>query len=194
VLFAPSTTPPVDDPALQFVTGGRTVDFTVPQEETTARFGDQLTSPPLQLGTVAGEITLQLTLRRNGRDVTPDPAPTAAIVLPAAAPTITDLNVTRTSTGLNMVIRGYSTNRTMQSGLIQFTARPGSNINGSLNFTVDLASVFTTWYSQEASFPHGSRFQLTIPVTISGDPADITGVTVRLRNQQGESNSASATF
>ena len=82
----------------------------------------------------------------------------------------------------------------MQSAVLEFTARPGANVSGQLNFTVDLASAFTTWYSQEASFEHGSRFQLTIPVTINGDTGDITGVTVRLRNQQGESSPLSATF
>jgi hypothetical protein len=59
---------------------------------------------------------------------------------------------------------------------------------------VDLAPVLTRWYGSEGSREHGSRFRLTIPVTISGDAADITGLSIRLRNQIGDSNSLSAEF
>lgn len=194
VHFVPSTDPPVDDPAVQFVSGGRSVPFRVPAGETAALFGEALESPALQVGTVAGEIVLELALRRDGVDVTPSPAPSATIVMPATAPTLSDVAVTRTATGLNVVVRGFSTGRAMQSATLEFTARPGANISGALSFTVQLASAFTAWYSQEASFEHGSRFQLTIPVNITGDTSEITGLTIRLRNAEGESGPATATF
>jgi len=192
--FTPSTNPPVDDPAIQFVSGGRVTTFRIPAGQTAAMFGSSPQSPALQMGTVAGEIRLALRLVRNGVDVTPSPAPSTNITLPTSAPVISDLRVTRTTTGLSIVVRGYSNARSMQSASLQFAARAGSNITGSLQFTVDLASVFTTWYGQTESFPHGSRFQLTIPANITGDTADINGLTIRLRNAQGESAAASATF
>jgi hypothetical protein len=110
------------------------------------------------------------------------------------APTLTNLAVTRTQTGLTVVVRGFSTPRNMNTATLNFTSRPGSNVTSGVSFNVNLASAFTTWYGSTASSPFGSQFQLTIPVTISGDPAEIIGLSVVLNNAVGASNSLNATF
>ncbi len=191
--FAPSVTPPVDDPAAQFVSGGRRVSFQIPAGQTSARFGE--TEQALfQTGTVAGTITIRAQLLVSGADATPTPPPTSTVVLPPLAPTLTNLSATRTSSGLNVVVRGYSTPRNMTSATVNFTARAGSNITSGLSFTVNLTPAFTTWYTSNSSNAFGSLFQLTLPVTISGDPTEITGLSIALSNSVGASNSLSATF
>ncbi len=192
--FAPSATPGSDDPAIQFVSGGRTANFQIPAGTTAGLFGGNPNSPGIQTGTVAGEIRITAALRRDGFDVTPTPAPTEIIVIPAVAPTISDLSATRNANGLSIVVRGFSTPRNMTSATVTFTPRAGATVSGPLTFTVDLAAAFTAWYSSAASAQHGSRFQLTIPVTLSGESADITGVSVQLRNSIGQSNLLSTTF
>ncbi len=191
--FAPSVTPAVDDPAAQFLSGGRQVSFQIPAGQTSARFGE--TDQALfQTGTVAGTITIRAQLRVAGADATPTPPPTSTVVLPPLAPTLTNLTVTRTGTGLNVVVRGFSTPRNMTSATLNFTARAGSNVTSGLSFTVNLAPSFTTWYTSSTSATFGSLFQLTLPVTISGDSTEITGLSIALSNSVGASNSLSATF
>lgn len=191
--FASSVTPNVDDPAIQFTSGGRQRTFQIPSGQTSARFGEA-DRAAFQTGTVAGTITLRAQLRVNGADATPTPPPTSTVVLPPVAPTLTNLAVTRTPTGLTVVVRGFSTPRNMNTATLNFTSRPGSNITSGVSFTVNLASAFTTWYGSTASAPYGSQFQLTIPITISGDPAEITGLAVVLNNSVGASSSLNATF
>ena len=191
--FAPSVTPAVDDPATQFVSGGRQSNFQILAGQTSARFGESERAL-FQTGTVAGTITLRAQLRIDGADVTPSPAPTSTIVLPPLAPTLTSLAVTRTGTGLNVVVRGFSTPRNMTSATMNFTARAGSNITSGLSFSVDLAAAFTTWNTSGPSANFGSQFQLTLPVAISGDSTEITGLSIALSNSVGGSNSLSATF
>ncbi|MCC7340212.1 MAG: putative Ig domain-containing protein [Bryobacterales bacterium] len=191
--FAPSVTPAVDDPAAQFVTGGRQVSFQIPSGQTSARFGGA-EQALFQTGTVAGTITIRAQLRLGSADATPTPPPTSTVVLPPLAPTLTSLAVTRTGTGLNVVVRGYSTPRNMTSATLNFTSRAGSNVTSGLSFTVNLAPAFTTWYTSSPSTAFGSQFQLTLPVTISGDATEITGLSIALSNSVGGSNSLSATF
>ena len=81
--FASNATIPVVDPAIQFASGGTTMNFTVPPNSTTL--------PPLMLqtGTVAGVITLKVTsLTAAGVDVTPTTGTTATITVAKAAPVI----------------------------------------------------------------------------------------------------------
>src|SRR5205823_6180639 len=47
-----------DDPAIQFASGGRTVNFTISANSTRAQFISNATSMPLQIGTTAGTIVI----------------------------------------------------------------------------------------------------------------------------------------
>lgn len=191
--FTPSVTPPVDDPAIVFLNGQRQRSFRIPAGQGSALF-DDATKALFQTGTVAGSIVIHAQLQAGGADATPTPPPTSTIVLPPVAPTLTSLTVTRTGSGLNLVARGYSTPRNMTSAALTFTARPGSNITTGLSFTVNLSPAFTTWYGSQASAAFGSQFQLTLPISITGDASEITGVSMVLNNSIGASNSMSATF
>ena len=66
--FAADAEIAIDDAAIQFPTGGRTVNFTIPAGSTTAVFSTSQMA--LQTGTVAGTITLNLSLQSATGEVT----------------------------------------------------------------------------------------------------------------------------
>src|SRR5262249_29079869 len=70
---------PVDDPAIQFSTGGRTVTFTIPANSTEARFASASDPAPLafQTGTVAGTLKFSgsFTAAAGGGAAFPPPRP-----------------------------------------------------------------------------------------------------------------------
>lgn len=186
--FTPASGP--DDPAVQFSSGGRSQTFTIPAGSLTATlpagFG-------FQTGTVAGTITIALRLTVAGNDVTPRPAPTQTITIDRAAPVIQDVTVTRTGTGLDITVTGFSTAREVSQAVLKFATASGANVP-TVDFNVTLSPVFTAWYQSAQSAPFGSQFKLTIPVGITGTATQITGVTVTLNNTVGSSPSVSKTF
>ncbi|MFB3828392.1 MAG: beta strand repeat-containing protein [Bryobacteraceae bacterium] len=177
-----------DDPAVQFSTGGRTATFTVPAGSTTANFS--VPNLGLQTGTVAGTITLTVSLNAGGTDVTPSPAPTRVIRINPSAPTLSDLRITRTATGFEVQLTGFSTTREVTQAVFRFTAAAGANLQ-TTEVTINVEQLFSSWFSGAASAVHGGRFTFTQPFTISGDTAAITSISVTLVSRQGNSNSLS---
>ncbi|MCC7340360.1 MAG: putative Ig domain-containing protein [Bryobacterales bacterium] len=188
-----SGTPPIDDPAVQFIGGGRTASFTIAAGQTSATFGSS-PSARFQTGTTAATLIFTATFQRAGQDATPSPAPRATLTIPVTPPTLTDLNVTRNASALTVVVRGFAPERNITTAVLEFTRRPGAPGANPERFDVNVAQAFQQWFGSAASQPFGSQFRLTIPVTLTGDPADITGVTVRLTGPSGTGNSLSATF
>ncbi len=191
--LASNGTPPVDDPAVQFIGGGRTASFRIAAGQTSATFGSS-PSARFQTGTTAATLVFTATFARAGVDATPNPAPRATLTIPVTPPTLTDLNVTRSATNLTVVVRGFATERNITTAVLEFARRAGAPGNNPERFDVNVAQVFQAWFAGAASQPFGSQFRLTIPVTLTGDPADITGVTVRLTGPSGTGNSLTATF
>ena len=180
----------VDDPAIQFSTGGRTVSFTVAPGTTAAVFPNAQIS--MATGTVAGTITLTLHFAAGGEDVTPTPAPARVIQLPAQAPVITTVTAHHTTSGIEVDVTGLSNTRDMVSAAFQFQAAPGTTLqNAQATITAD--QLFATWFNDGGSDAFGSQFTYTQPFTISGNLNGVTGVSVTLTNKQGASSSASGT-
>ena len=186
--FAPDRGP--DDPAVQFANGSRRIPFTVPAGQRTANF----TAPPaLQTGTVAGLITLTSHYRAEGQDVTPTPPPTQTLRILPAAPVLTRLDLVRTATGFELVVFGYSTPRE----ITRATVRLSPSFDGALaasEFTIDLNSIFTTWYNSTTSVPFGSQFRLSLPFNLTGNATDIGSAAVTLTNSLGTSNTLTTNF
>jgi hypothetical protein len=187
--FAPNAANNADDPAIQFSTGGRSVSFTIPAGQTQAVFpgGDV----GLQTGTTAGTITLTTALNAGGSTVTCNCPLTQTIVIPRTAPSITGLRVTRTATGFNVVVTGFSTTREVTQGVFRFA---GSGTLQTTELTVPLTATFNTWFQSAASSGFGGQFSLTIPFTIQGDTSTVNSVTVTLTNAAGNSQPLTATF
>jgi hypothetical protein len=176
----------VDDPAIQFSTGGRTVQVTIPAGTTV--------SPDVTFstGTIAGTITLALSFQAGDQNVTPEPAPTTVVQLPAAAPVITSVTATRNTSGLEVDVTGFSNTRDMTSATFKFQASSGTNLQTSQVTISTAGQLFATWFSDPTSTQYGSRFTFAQQFTISGNMTGITGVSVSLTNKQGTSNAVSA--
>ena len=175
----------VDDPAIQFSGGGRTAQVTIPAGTTASP------SVSFSTGTVAGTITLTLACQAGGQDVTPTPAPTRVIQIPAAAPVITAVTAHNTSSGLEVDVTGFSNTRDMASANFQFQAAAGTNLQTAQS-TITADQLFATWFSDPTSQQYGSRFTFAQQFTISGNMTGISGVTVTLTNKQGTSNAVTA--
>lgn len=181
----------VDDPAIQFATGGRRIVFNIPAGSTQAVFNANAAG--IQTGTVAGTITLTAQLTAAGTNVTPSPAPTQTVRIARAAPVISTVRATRTATGFDVAITGFSTPREVASATIRLTTTGA--VQGT-EFTVNIAQAMAQWYQSAPSVPFGSLFTLTIPFTVQTGTAGgtVSGVSVTLTNAVGTSAAASATF
>jgi hypothetical protein len=173
------------DPAVQFSTGGTTLSFTQPANSTT--------TPAIQIqtGTLAATITVTLTLESGGQDVTPSGLQPVVIEVPATAPVITGVTLTRSGSTLTVTVQGYSSTRDMSSAVFNFTAASGDTIN-TPELTVDLGTEFSTWYAEANSIQFGSAFAYTQTFDVSNDASNIGSVSVTLSNSVGSSNTVSA--
>jgi hypothetical protein len=189
--FASNATVPVDDPAIQFPSGGSTPCTTSPCRTFTFSVPANTTAfPALQIstGTVAGTITLSVTLTAAGVNVTPSSGATASIVIAKSAPVILagKVNLVHANGYLEVDITGFSTTRDMTQAVFQLNPAPGGSFTSS-TITVPLSSLFTTWYQSAASATFGSQFTFTQPFTVIGDTNQIQSVTVTLTNSAGTS-------
>ena len=176
----------VDDPAIQFSTGGRTLNFTVPAGTTTTP------QVALQTGTVAGTITVTLTLTAGGVDVTPEGLAPITLVIAASAPVITSVTFTSSSNGLiTVVVSGFSNTRDMEQAEFVFTGTDASHLNSS-KVEVPVTGLFGPWYSSSASDQYGSEFTYTQNFQLSKPDAGITGASVTLANSVGASGSVNS--
>ena len=183
--FAPSANG-VDDPAIQFSTGGRTLNFAVPAGSTTTP------AVALQTGTVAGTITVALSLTTGGVDVTPPGVSPITLVIAPGAPVITSVKFTNDSTGLiTVVINGFSNTRDMTQATFVFTGSDAQSL-GSAQVQIPVTSLFSPWYTSAASDQYGSEFTYTQNFQLSKPDANITGVSATLANSISTSGSVNS--
>jgi sugar lactone lactonase YvrE len=178
--FTPSGTGSVDDPNVQFATGGRTINFTIPALSTTTP------AVMLQTGTVAGVVTVTLAVTANGVNVTPANVTPVMITIPAVVPAITTAAVVRSGTTLSVVVQGYSNTRELTTAIFHFTPADGSSIS-TPDITAPVTTVFANWFASAASAQYGSAFTYTQDFTLNNDASTIKSVTVTLVNSVGDS-------
>ena len=193
--FTPHASLPgnMDDPAIQFSTGGRTVGFTVPRGSTQGRFsGGNLM---LQLGTVAGTIRLVLTKMQAGSsDLTPSPPTTREIVINRMAPVIREVRITnRTASDFTVEVVGFATSREITQALFQFNPAPGAELAAG-QATIQLNQPAQSWYESQASRQFGSQFVYAQPFTVEGAASAIRSLVVTVSNSLGNSASTRASF
>jgi hypothetical protein len=184
--FSPSGSSSVDDPAIQFSTGGRTLNFTVPADSTTTP------QVALQTGTVAGTITVTLTLAAGGVDVTPAGLTPITLVIAPSAPVITSVTFTNNTEGLiTVVVSGFSNTRDMDQAEFVFAGKDASHLHSS-KVDVPATGLFGPWYSSSDSDQYGSAFTYTQNFQLSKPDTGITGVAVTLANSVGTSGSVNS--
>ncbi len=182
-----------DDPAIQFLTGGRATTFTVPAGSNTALFG-AANQIAFQSGTVAGAITIRATLQAGGIDVTPTPAPTRTFTLPRGGPVIRSVAIAnRTATSVQAVIVAYAVTREVNTLNFTFTAS-GTGALQTTSLPLDVATRFGDWYRSSDAAPYGGAFTITVPFTVTGDLAAVRSLAVTLNNGDGASPAMSVNF
>jgi hypothetical protein len=184
--FSPSANNGVDDPAIQFSTGGRTLTFTVPAGST------KTPQVALQTGTVAGTITVTLTLTAGGVDVTPAGLAPITLVIAPSAPVITSVTFTNNSQGqITVVVSGFSNTRDVGQAEFVFAGADASHLHSS-KVDVSVTGLFSPWYSSTASDQYGSEFTYTQNFQLSRPDTGVTGVAVTLTNSVGTSGSVAS--
>ncbi|HTQ55988.1 MAG TPA: putative Ig domain-containing protein [Bryobacteraceae bacterium] len=178
---------PTDDPAIQFASGGRTLSSTVAANSTAP------VSFALQTGTVAGAITLTVSLQAGSAAALPDVL-TQTIQIAPAVPSISSVSLATSGSGFNISVVAFSNTRELSQAVIQFTPASGQTLENS-SVTVPLTDAANAWFQGSSSDQYGSQFTLTIPITLSnGSSSAIAAVSVVLTNSQGNSTSAGGSF
>ncbi len=183
--FAPAVTPAIDDPAIQFANGLRTFTFIIPANSTAV--------PPilLQSGTVAGTITIPLTLTAGGSNVTPANLQPVVIVIPPAVPMVSTTTVTRNGSQLSVAIHGFSNTREVTQATFHFVGIGGAQID-TPDIVAPIGPLFTGWFGSTTSAQYGSTFTYTQVFNVSDNAANIGTVQVTLTNSVGVSVSQTA--
>jgi len=190
--FTPDPSSPVDDPAVQFNTGGRSVSFQIDAGQTAAVFPQPQLM--LQTGTVAGTLQLSGTVTASGSSVSLGEGGSATVTLPRQVPTVTSVSVETTASGFNVLVAGYSNTREVAGATFQFTPANGSQIE-TTNFELPVSGLFQGWYSSPGSADYGSTFQYLQPFNFANGAANmLQSVTVTLRNSEGTSAPITTAF
>lgn len=187
------------DPAVQFSTGNRAVDFTIPAGSTSADFAGQGSQIAIQTGTVAETVTLAPSFATTaGIDVTPSSPPTLQFTVAAAAPLVESVQASNeTASSFDLLVIGYSTTRSLTSLSVTFTPASGYNLATS-QFTLPVDQSAAVWFQSSTSQTFGGLFEITVPFTLPGTiPAGktlvqaIASAAVTVSNAVGTSSSQS---
>jgi hypothetical protein len=187
------------DSAVQFSSGSRTVNFTIPANGTAADFAGQGTQILLQTGTVAETITLTPSFTTSGGlAITPSPLTTLQFTVPTEVPVLTSATVAgQTNNSFNLVLVGYTTTRSLTSLNVTFTPAAGFNIPTS-QFTIDVSQTASGWFlSSQSIASYGGLFSITMPFTLTQkttkagqtELGSLASVSATVSNGTGTSNS-----
>ena len=187
-----------DDPSIQFATGGRTVNFTIPANSTSALFNGN-TSVPLQTGTTAGTIVITPSFAMSsGFDMTPATPDTLSITIARAAPQLLSASIaSQTLNSFSLVLSGFTTTRVLRQFDIQITPKSGETFTAT-KVTVDVSSSASAWFQGTASQSFGGSFLVAIPFNLSnGSSTDdlvhrLQSLTITAVNDVGPSNTVTA--
>lgn len=168
----------VNDPSVQFIIGGRSTSFTIPANTTRAVFPNNSNQIRLQMGSVAGTITLTPTFQTTESkiDLTPVNAPSFSLSLPQSAPRLLGVAVSsKTSSGFTLQVTGMATGRSVTQMDFQFTPVAGENVS-TTRITLPVEANFLAWFTSTASQAYGSLFTATVPFTMQGDVKNVSSV------------------
>jgi hypothetical protein len=182
----------VDDPAIQFASGGRTAEFRIPANTTTAIFGQGGQAVQFQSGTVAGDITLTASFLVGSVSLSGDRQVVKTVTVPADAPQIRDVRIgVQTAGSFEILVTGYSPARSVTQLNLQFTAASGAPLT-TTSIEVPVDGPFSAWYQSAASRTFGSQFTAAITIAVTGEVSAVQSVAVRASNARGSSNTVTA--
>ncbi len=157
-----------DDPSIQFATGGRTINFTIPANTTQALFSSNATTVALQTGTTAGNIVITPSFAMQvGFDLTPASPNVLTLEIQRTTPQLLNASVSaETLNTFTVVLNGYSTTRAIRQLDIQVTPKAGQNFP-STHLTIDASSASSAWFQGATSQGFGGSFLVAIPFVLS---------------------------
>ena len=183
-----------DDPAIQFPTGGRSVTFSIPANATRAVFANGASNIAFQTGTVSGTIELSVLSQSSGGSGTPLPPVSRILTLNRRAPAITRLIIaSRSTSGFELAITGFSTPRSLTQVTFLFTPAQGANLDTN-TVTLTLGPAAANWFQSQTGTSLGGQFRLSMPFTVQGEVSAIRSVAVTLTNGEGTSAASSVQF
>jgi hypothetical protein len=164
-----------DDPTVAFASGGRTAAFTVAP-------GDTRVAIPFQTGTTAGTLTFTAQLGTASDQL--------SLPIPAAPAGITAVQVTRSTTSVDIAVTGYDNTRTL--GTLSFAFYDsGGNLLAPGAIRTDATADFTKYYSGGNV---GGAFLLHAVFPVTGDTSRIASCDVTLMNSAGNTKAPRTTF
>lgn len=190
------------DPSVQFSTGSRVVNFTIPAGATKAVFPSGSNQIKFQTGSVAGTIMFTPAFATEGGvNLTPKSPLTLRSTLPAAAPQLAGAAVdNRTTTGFTLSLVGSTTTRSLTKAKFSFKGRSGYNFTQT-EFEIDLTAASLVWFNSPDSTQFGGQFVMRVPFNFSSSDTSsdatppiqaIESVAVTLSNAVGASNQVTA--
>jgi hypothetical protein len=144
-------------------------------------------------GTVAGAITLRATFQAEGQNITPTVAPSRVTRLLRSAPVIRSVEVTKSGSSFEIIVRGFSNPRQVTQATFRFTAASGANLQ-TLELTLPMTALSDQWFQGQDSQQFGGQFTLRQAFTVQGDIRAISAVSVVLSNAVGASQPSSTPF
>ena len=186
----------VTDPAVQFASGGRVANFTIPAGTTQAIFANGTPSLRFQAGTTAGTITLTPAFAtESSLTLVPATLRTLQATMAASAPQVSAATlVSRTTTGFTLQALAITNTRTLTKADVTFKARAGFSLAQNA-FSFDLSEPAASWFSSQLSASFGGQFVVQLPFTLTtGNTSEdataaIESVTMTLNNEKGASSS-----
>ncbi len=180
--FVPDTIHNSDDPSIRFSNSARTIDFTIPAGSTQVSI--VTANPAVTSGTLAGTIRIDSMLTFAGASAS---GPNRIVTVRRAVPIITNLRLTRTASALELRIEGSTNTRQLSEARITFTAAGSVDLTTASQLTVNVQAAIQTWFASASSQPFGGQFALVLPFTVTGDAANITGISAIIVNGEGPS-------
>jgi hypothetical protein len=191
------------DPAVQFITGGRTVPFIIPANSTDAIFAGQGTQIRLQTGTVASTIVLtpSFSTQASGLNLTPDSPASLQFSVASAVPVLIFARVSSvTANGFTVTLTGFSTTRSVTSLSVQFAPTAGFNVPQT-QFAIDLGQASKAWFQTSSSQAFGGQFAVAVPFTFQGTALaghsvleSVGSVSLSISNERGSSRPLQTTL
>jgi hypothetical protein len=187
-----------DDSSIQFATGGRTVNFTIPANATQALFPGNTTAVGLQTGTTTGTIVITPSFATQGSfNLTPSSPALLSLTIPRSAPQLLNAAVSNaTLSSFTLTVSGFSTTCDLGRLDIQITPKQGQNFS-TTHLPIDVTSASSAWFAGAASQGFGGSFLLAISFNLSnGSTSDdlvhlLQSLTVTATNAVGGSNTVS---
>jgi hypothetical protein len=162
------------DPRVRFSNGQRVLPFTI------APGSRQVSTQVVSTGTVAGSTTISLAnVRVAGTSVYTLPSPRQFRVA-KIAPVITSACYSPATSGINVVVTGYSTTRQISNATVALTPAGGGPAR---SMSIDVSGSAFDYFSTDEAVRNGGAFTLTLPFTVEG--GEISSVSLELTNSSG---------